>query len=68
MVQKEVKKKTSIYGTVAVLSAIILISAIYVFGSSPTILPFNQPVPVSALKTFSSMDELKKLPERNRNK
>ena len=59
MVQKEVKKKTSIYGTVAVLSAIILISAIYVFGSSPTILPFNQPVSVSALKTFSSMDELK---------
>lgn len=59
MVQKEIKKKTSIYGTVAVLSAIILISAIYVFGSSPTILPFNQPVSVSALKTFSSMDELK---------
>jgi inhibitor of cysteine peptidase len=59
MVQKEVKRKTSIYGTVAVLSAIILISAIYVFGSSPTNLPFNKSVPVSALKTFSSMDELK---------
>jgi len=59
MVQKEVKKKTSIYGTVAILSAIILISAIYVFGSSPTILPFNQPVSVSALKTFSSMNELR---------
>ena len=36
MVQKEVKKKTSIYGTVAVLSAIVLISMVYVFGTSPT--------------------------------
>ena len=58
MVQKEIKKKTSIYGTVAVLSAIVLISMIYVFGTSPTILPFNQPLSVSGLKTFSSMDEL----------
>ena len=52
MVQKEVKKKTSIYGTVAVLSAIILISVIYVFGTSPTILPFNQPVSVSGIEDF----------------
>ena len=58
MVQKEVKKKTSIYGTVAVLSAMVLISMIYVFGTSPTILPFNQPLSVSGLKTFSSMNEL----------
>ena len=58
MVQKEIKKKTSIYGTVAVLSAMVLISMIYVFGTSPTILPFNQPLSVSGLKTFSSMDEL----------
>jgi inhibitor of cysteine peptidase len=59
MVQKEVKKKTSIYGTVAVLSAIVLISAVYVLGTSPSIMPFNQPVSVAAMKTFSSMDELK---------
>ena len=58
MVQKEVKKKTSIYGTVAVLSAIVLISMVYVFGTSPTIAPFNQPLAVSGLKTFSSMNEL----------
>ena len=58
MVQKEIKKKTSIYGTVAVLSAMVLISMICVFGTSPTILPFNQPLSVSGLKTFSSMDEL----------
>jgi inhibitor of cysteine peptidase len=59
MVQKEVKKKTSIYGTVAVLSAIILISMVYVFGTSPSIIQFNQPVSVGSMKTFSSMAELK---------
>lgn len=58
MVQKEVKKKTSIYGTVAILAAMVLISMVYVFGTSPTILPFNQPLSVSGLKTFSSMEEL----------
>ena len=38
MVQKEVRKKTKIYGAVAVLSAIILVSMIYAFGSAPTII------------------------------
>ena len=60
MVQKEVKKKTTVYGTVAVLLAIVLVSMVYVFGStSPTILPFNQPITVSGMKTFSSIEELK---------
>ncbi len=60
MVQKEVKKKTSIYATVAVLSAMVLISMVYVFGStSPTFLPFDQSFTVSGMKTFSSADELK---------
>ena len=59
MVQKEVKKKTSIYATAAVLSAMVLISMVYVFGStSPTLLPFDQ-FTVSGMKTFSSTDELK---------
>ena len=35
MVQKEVKKKTRIYGTVAVLYAIVLVCMVYVFGSAP---------------------------------
>jgi uncharacterized secreted protein with C-terminal beta-propeller domain len=42
MVQKEVKKKTGIYGSVAILSAIILISLIYVFGSTSPTLPSSQ--------------------------
>ena len=39
MVQKEVKKKTSVYATVAVLSALVLVSMVYVFGSVPAIFP-----------------------------
>ncbi len=33
MVQKEVKKKTTIYGTAAILMAVILISMVYTYGS-----------------------------------
>jgi len=33
MVQQEVKKKTRVYGTVAILAAMILVSLIYVFGA-----------------------------------
>lgn len=59
MVQKEVKKKTSIYATVAVLSAIVLVSTIYVFGSAPMLFPPSDVPTVTGMKTFSSIDELK---------
>ena len=62
MVQKEVKKKTSIYAITAVMLAVVLISMVYVFGSTPTILPLSQisQLPaVSGMKTFSSIGELK---------
>ena len=60
MVQKEVKKKTSIYGTVAVLSAIVLISMVYVIRFfTRRFLQSTQLPAVSGLKTFSSIDELK---------
>ena len=39
MVQKEVKKKTTRYAIVAVLSAIVLVTLIYSFGVAPTIFP-----------------------------
>ena len=60
MVQKEVRKKTKIYGTVAVLSAIILVSMIYAFGVSPNdyFRQIKRPF-VSGMKTFSSLEELK---------
>jgi uncharacterized secreted protein with C-terminal beta-propeller domain len=59
MVQKEVRRKTQIYATAAVLSAIVLVSMVYVFGTVPTILPISQLSQVSGMKTFSSTDELK---------
>jgi inhibitor of cysteine peptidase len=42
MVQKEVKKKTTIYGTAAILMAILLISMVYSFGSIQTNFPSSQ--------------------------
>jgi inhibitor of cysteine peptidase len=59
MVQREVTKKTKVYGTAAVLLAIVLVSMVYVFGTTPNLLPANQPITVSGMKTFSNMDELK---------
>jgi inhibitor of cysteine peptidase len=43
MVEQEVKKKTRVYATVAVLAATILVSLIFVFGSSPGFTP-NSPI------------------------
>ncbi len=43
MVQKEVRKKTTVYATAAILMAVILISMVYTFGSTPTNLPASPP-------------------------
>ena len=59
MVEHEVKKKTRVYGTVAALSAIVLVAMIYTFGQAPVIFPSIELPTVSAMKTFSSYDELK---------
>src|SRR5665647_507403 len=59
MVQKEVRKKTKIYGTVAVLSAIVLVTMVYALGSAPIIFSPSQTPLVTGMKTFSSIDELK---------
>ena len=59
MVQKEVKKKTKIYGTVAVLSAIVLVTMVYAVGAPQILYPPSQTPSVSGMKTFSSFDELK---------
>jgi inhibitor of cysteine peptidase len=59
MVQKEVKKKTKIYGTVAILSAIILVTLIYSFGAVPAIFPPSHTPLVAGMKTFGSIEELK---------
>jgi inhibitor of cysteine peptidase len=43
MVEQEVKKRTRVYATVAVLAAMILVSLIFVFGSAPSFTP-NTPL------------------------
>jgi inhibitor of cysteine peptidase len=58
MVQKEVKKKTRIYGTVATLSAIVLVALIYVYGSTPGVFTPDALPETSPMKTFASYDEL----------
>jgi uncharacterized secreted protein with C-terminal beta-propeller domain len=57
MVQQEVKKKTRIYGTVAILSAMILVTLIFFFGSTPSFTPNLSEV--SPMQSFASYDELK---------
>jgi inhibitor of cysteine peptidase len=59
VVQKEVRKKTRLYGTAAVLSAVILVSLIIVFGSTPGLTPFTNPPAVSGMKTFADEAELR---------
>ncbi len=62
MVQQEVKKKTRIYGTVAALSAIVLVGLIFVFGSAPNLVPSNPdttPIEISPMKNFASYDDLR---------
>jgi inhibitor of cysteine peptidase len=59
MVQKEVKKKTSVYALVAVLSAVVLVSMVYAFGTYPSLSPVTQLPNVSGMKTFASVDELR---------
>ena len=57
MVQKEIKKKTRIYALIAILSAIVLVSAIYTIGNPSTVLVSSSNI--SPLKAFSSITEMK---------
>jgi uncharacterized secreted protein with C-terminal beta-propeller domain len=59
MVQQEVRKKTRIYGTVAVLSTIVLVALIFVFGSAPVIFPPTALPSTSEMTHFASYEELK---------
>ena len=59
MVQQEVKKKMRIYSTAAVLAAMVLVSLIFVFGSTPGLTPQTNPPTASSMKTFSDETELR---------
>jgi inhibitor of cysteine peptidase len=57
VVLKEVKKKTTTYGIVAVLSALVLVSAVYVLGTAPIVFPSQSPA-AGGMKFFSSTQEI----------
>jgi len=59
VVQQEVKKKTKVYGTVAILSAIILVTFIYTMGSGPVTFPPTETPAVEGMKHFSSYEALR---------
>jgi inhibitor of cysteine peptidase len=59
VVQKEIRKKTRIYGTIATLSAIVLVALIYVYGSTPGVFTPDTLPETSPMKHFNSYDELK---------
>jgi inhibitor of cysteine peptidase len=59
VVQKEIRKKTRIYGTIATLSAIVLVALIYVYGSAPSVFIPDTFPETSPMKTFTSYNELK---------
>jgi uncharacterized secreted protein with C-terminal beta-propeller domain len=54
MMQQEVQKRVKLYGLVAILSAVLLISMIYVIAS-----PIQISSDVASLKTFSSSEEIR---------
>lgn len=82
MVQKEIRKKARIYGFVGIISALLVVTMIYSFGAGPQILspnPSPQPngsptdlptnnVQPSAMRTFSSYDELNAFLVNNANR
>ncbi len=57
--KKKLRKRQQDTQSVAVLSAIVLVTLIYSFGVAPTIFPPGQTPFVASMKTFSSIDELK---------
>ncbi|MCL5877540.1 MAG: beta-propeller domain-containing protein [Candidatus Bathyarchaeota archaeon] len=57
MVQKEITKKTRVYATAAVLSAVLLVSMVYVFGAAPILFPDQAPS-ASGMRTFASMADI----------
>jgi inhibitor of cysteine peptidase len=65
VVQKEIRKKTRIYGTIATLSAIVLVALIYVYGSTPGVFTPDTLPETSPMKTFTSYDELKNVLAEN---
>jgi len=59
MVQQEIRKKTKVYGTVAILSALVLVTLIFTFGAGPVTFPPSVTPTVEGMKHFSSYEALR---------
>ena len=59
ILQKEIKRKTQIYGAAAILVAIIFSSIIFTLGTNPNLTPFVEPPTASTIQTFADEKDLK---------
>ena len=59
ILQKEIKKKTQIYGAAAILVAIVFSSLIFTLGTNPNITPFIEPPTALAIQTFTDETQLR---------
>jgi inhibitor of cysteine peptidase len=59
ILQKEIKKKTQIYGAAAILVAIVFSSLIFTLGTNPNLTPFIEPPIASAIQTFTDETQLR---------
>jgi len=59
MLQQEVKKKTRIYGAAAVLAALVFSSLIFTLGTTPGLIPFENPPTASSIQTFTDETQLR---------
>jgi len=59
ILQKEIKKKTQIYGVAAILVAIVFSSLIFTLGTNPNITPFLEPPTTLEIQTFTDETQLR---------
>jgi inhibitor of cysteine peptidase len=59
ILQKEIKRRTQIYGATAILVAIIFSSIIFTIGTNPNLTPFIEPPTSSTIQTFADENDLR---------
>ena len=59
ILQKEIQKKTQIYGAAAILTVIVLSSLIFTLGTNPNFAPFVNPPEALAIQNFADETQLR---------
>jgi len=59
ILQKEIQKKTQIYGAAAILTVIVLSSLIFTLGTNPNFTPFVNPPEALAIQNFADETQLR---------